>query len=331
MESYMCTKEIIRAATSCDGTVFGGAVRDLVRKDYMCKEYFSKGFKKETFSDPSVCPETADRLLVPSDIDIHFTERTFFLAFRKSLRDMFYDVRVVRGGGCNLHEYNTTTMGPGVRHFKMVAKLNMTPPQIIKYIKFPSKSVARKLFTEPVVRSLGSMTVPDVPEIKIDIVISKNLAPPFSNLDFRCNGLVMDSDGVHLCDDLASDKTPIEMTQELVSIFEEIRTKRAIAVILKGNRWDKMESKGWTLSSLNMEHAKDTPAECLICLGDISPTDGWYKLKCCPAKYCMTCLSRQITHPHTGIVDSCKCPHCRQLCVLTNLEVLTFGALIENV
>lgn len=317
-------QEIINTAITTGGTVFGGAVRDIVRKDMMCRAYYDAGFKKDTFEDSSVSPDTVDRLLVPNDIDVHFKDRRDYHTFRSQLKSLFYETRVQSIS-------NLYTTGPGVHHIKLVAILRLDPVHIIRSIKLPGQSMARKMFSGPI--SQWAESLPDIhaTPIYIDVLISKTLAPPFSDLDFRCNGLVMDSDGIHLCNDLSVALTPIQKSQELVSVMDEIRKKIAISVHLKGPRWDKMEAKGWYLKSTNLEVKRDSfSSECIVCLQNIPNNEGVYKLRCCPATYHIGCLSRQITYPITGICDSHKCPYCRQSCILTTQEIHVFGATIVN-
>ncbi len=321
-QRYRQFKELINVAIAAKGTVFGGAPRDITRHDIMCKRFFAGGFKNKDFSNPEVSPETVDRLLIPSDVDIHFTNHSDFIEFRKTLRHMFYETRVARRPN-RLY----VTCATGVRHYVLHAKLNMTPVHILKAIRFPFKSMAHSMFLEPLVACAHKLDVPDVPYIKIDIIISKECSPPFSNLDFRCNGLVMNAEGLHLCNDLKDGLDAIQTSQMLLSVIDEISNKRAVAVTLKGKRWDKMESKGWNLKCLNLELTKEVKEddECILCMSTITKDNGGvYKLNCCPAKYHLNCLSKQMKYPITGISDSGKCPHCRQGCLLTEAELDVF-------
>ena len=129
---------------------------------------------------------------------------------------------------------------------------------------------------------------------------------------------------------MAKALTPIQKSQELMCVMDEIRKKIAISVHLKGPRWDKMESKGWHLKSITLEATRAPNTECILCLQEIKDGESLYKIKCCPATYHIACLAKQITHPITGISDSNKCPYCRQTCIMTAHEVPVFGAMIVN-
>lgn len=318
-QRYKQFKEIINTAIASRGNVFGGAVRDITRHEMMCKKYFASGFKQKDFSNIDVSPETVDRLLIPSDIDVHFTNHSDFIEFRETLRHMFYETRIAR------RPRGLYTCAPGVLHIVMHAKLNMTPLHILKSVKFPSKSMARSIFSDSLLACANALQVPDIPSIKIDVLVSRQFSPPFNNLDFKCNGLVMNSNGVRVCDELTSGLDAIQLAQCLISIMDDISNKHAVAVTLSGKRWDKMEAKGWSLKCRNLELSKKVEEgdECILCMTAL--TDESYKLNCCPAKYHLKCLSRQMTFPVTGISDSGKCPHCRQACLLTPIEIETFG------
>ena len=65
-------------------------------------------------------------------------------------------------------------------------------------------------------------------------------------------------------------------------------------------------------------------------IADAINPDDVHKLNCCNAHYHLQCLSKQITYPVRGVVDSGKCIHCRQPFDMTAKEVEVFGALINN-
>lgn len=318
-QRYLQFKEIINTAILLKGCVYGGAVRDIIRHEIMCKKYFASGFKQTDFSNTDVSPETVDRLLIPSDVDVHFLDRRDFVMFRKTLEDMFYETRIIK------KPVTLYSCAPGVLHIVLQVKLKMTPVDIINFVKFPPKSMARSIFSESVIACANSLKAPETPPVKIDVLVSMEYTPPFNNLDFMCNGLVLNSNGVRLCDDLAKDLDSIQSTQCLLRVFDDITHKRAFAVTLEGKRWDKMKGKGWNLTCKNIEFSSfvDEVEECIVCMNAI--TEDCYKLNCCPAKYHLKCLSKQMTFPVTGISDCRKCPHCRQECNLTPTEIEKFS------
>ena len=311
-------KELAEMAVNCGGTIFGGYVRDFIRHEECSKEFF-KHNKLEDFSNSDVSPETIDRLLLPSDLDIHFENNMDYRKFRADMRAAFY-LPAVKGIS------NMYTDGPRVHHIKVDAVLHIDPGRVMRGLKIRSV-MAKEIIKPAILERISSMSIETTP-ISMDILITSD-KPPFSKLDFRCNGLVLNKDGISLCDDLKNGLGPLGVHRTLMNVFDDIKNKRAVVENLKSTRWDKMEAKGWDLVGASVEKVKKVGEECLICLQDIDP-DGVHKLQCCNAYYHFDCLSRQITYPTRGIVDSGKCTHCRQPIYISPDEVQMFGAVINN-
>lgn len=318
-QQYLSFKEVVELAIECGGTVFGGFPRDFVRKEHFCLEFF-KTHKKEDFTNPEVSPETIDRLLLPKDLDIHFKTKPEYLTFRQSLKGAFYRTSVT--GIDNVYARDM----PQVHHIKLVAFLDLDIGRVVKSLGI-RKGVAKEVILPQLAQRLEGMEISSTP-INIDILISRG-EPPFAELDFNCNGLIINKDGLRLCEDLKKGLSPFGVHRTFMKVIEDIEHKRAIVVNLKEHRWDKMAEKGWDLLGAAVEKVNKCGEECLICLQAIEPGDV-HKLNCCNAYYHFECLSHQITYPNRGIVDSGKCTHCRQPFDMTAKEVTVFGALITN-
>lgn len=318
-QQYIAFKEIADIAISCGGKVFGGFVRDFVRKEHFCSEFF-RNHKKEDFTNKDVSPHTLDRLLIPKDLDIHFTKKEDYVVFRQKLKASFY-----RSSVSSIDNIYARGI-PGVHHIKLEAVIDLDVGRVLSSLKIP-RGVAQEIIKPQLVERLEGMEIQSTP-ISIDVLISQS-EPPFTDLDFECNGLVMTKDGVHLCEDLKKGLTPFGVHRIFTRIVDHIKNKTAVVVNLKGTRWDKMSDKGWDLVGAAVEKVNKSGEECLICLQEIQP-DEVHKLNCCNAYYHFACLSTQITYPDRGIVDSGKCTHCRQPFDMSYNEVQVFGALIGN-
>ena len=79
------TKDVANIAIDCDGTVFGGYVRDFILRDFS-KKTFYKNYTQQDYYDSSISPETIDRLLVPRDVDVHFDKFSCFRRFKNGLK-----------------------------------------------------------------------------------------------------------------------------------------------------------------------------------------------------------------------------------------------------
>lgn len=318
-QQYLAFKEVVDLAIYSGGTIFGGFPRDFLRKEHFCKEFY-KTHKKEDFANPEVYPETVDRLLLPKDLDICFKTRADYRSFRARLKGAFYRSTVT--GIDNIY----TNDRPGVHHIKLQAVLSLDIGRVLRSLSLP-RGVAQEIIKPQLVERMQGMEINATP-INMDILISSR-EPPFADLDFECNGLIMNKDGIHLCEDLKIALNPFGVHRKFMKVIDDIEHKKAIVVNLKSRRWDKMEEKGWDLFSKTVEKVNKVGEECLICLQAIDPTDV-YKLECCSACYHFDCLSKQITYPGRGIADSGVCTHCRQVVVMSELEVGVFGALIHN-
>lgn len=305
-------KEIAGAAVDCGGTVFGGYVRDFLIHDESAKEFYNTN-KSEDYAKEDVNPETIDRLLLPTDIDIHFDNKAKYREFRTSLRNLFYTTHVEGIG--NLYNF-----GPRVHHIKLVAQMRADATDIIKNLELKPWMVS-----SGILRSALSSVMVERDPVKIDVILSQSF--PDENLDFRCNGLVLDSDGIHLSKQLTRGLKGIAIHRMFMDVMGEIRNKRAVVVSenLRVNRWDKMEQKGWNIIGETIDRTTDTDM-CLLCHDE----GGDYKLKCCSARYHRECLSNYITRDNTGLADTNKCPHCRQNYFMSPRDVMMFGAPINN-
>jgi hypothetical protein len=324
-QKYMMFKEIVEHAIECGGQVFGGYVRDFLIHEDAAKRFYAQNYTKEQYSDKEVSPDTLDRFLTASDVDVKFETVEQYNNFRNLLTGAYYKVIAIPGVSTMYTDDETVP----VRVKKLKVGFDITSRLVIRSLDLPNGSIARGVLIPELVRRLEGMSITsDI--INIDVLLT-TAEPPFNKLDFRCNGLIMDKNGIHICKDLKRGLNAFGVHRVYQRILEDIKHKRAVLVNLYPHRWDKMEAKGWDLVGGNVEKVAVDNETCLICHDDIKRDDA-YRLACCTnVNYHFECLSRQITHPVTGIVDSEKCPHCRQSVLLTSTEVQVFGMDIVNV
>ena len=323
-QKYMMFKEIVEHAIECGGRVFGGYVRDFLIHEEAAKRFYAQNYTNEQYSDKEVSPDTLDRFLIPSDVDVRFETIEQYKNFRNLLRGAYYNV-VATPGISTMYTDDETAP---VRIKKLKVGFDITSQLVIRSLNIPHGSMARSVLLPELVRRLDGMSISsDV--INIDVLLT-TAEPPFNKLDFMCNGLVMDKNGIHICEDLKRGLSAFGIHRVYQRILDDINHKRAVLVNLYPHRWDKMAAKGWDLIGGNVEKIKSTDETCLICHDDIKMDDA-YRLLCCKnVKYHFDCLAQQITYPTTGIADSGKCPHCRQGIYLTSKEVEVFGMDIVN-
>lgn len=303
---YKAKKQIGEIVTQCDGVIFGGFVRDMIRHSHMCDKFYST--HKDGFSDPSVDPTTADRLLVPNDIDCHFKTEGEYNNFVAELKQVGFQVRkrIIR-----------TMYFPdsdGAKHIKLMARVPCTERDLKRMLKASlPQSVSRNIVD---ILNFGNIVQP--PTIHIDVIIHPTQSPPFSGLDFKCNGLVMSKHGVQLCDMLGRIMLPFGKFKEVQNIVEDIHNKVARVYQTKPERYTKMVDKGWNVKGDTIDRVVEPCEHCILC-HEACPATDHYKLNCCAAGYHRACLSRAI---HEFMEPRDECMHCKQSCYFTDLIVL---------
>jgi hypothetical protein len=313
-QQYMMYTELVEVAIAQGGTVFGGYVRDFLRHENAAKKFYETHKNGAEYANPEVSPETLDRLLIPSDIDVHFKTNLDYRKFRTALKGKSYRSRVIRVD-------NIYTNDTQVHHIKLRVCMSLEIGHIVRSLSLTG--VAREVLLPELTRCLGDILIPTF-TVDIDILISEHCKPPFNSLDFQCNGLVMNEDGIGLCSELKRGLTPAGVYRTVTTVIADIERKTAVLVNLKGARWDKMVGKGWEIVGGCVEKRNECDATCTLCLDDIR-TDCVYKFKCCNASYHRKCMAKIITTGQTAVADTNRCPHCRQGMYMTPEEVTVFG------
>lgn len=311
------------AISECNGTVFGGYVRDFLRHENAAKKFYEthKGATPDDYANPEVSPETSDRCLIPKDIDVHFRHSRDYRKFRTELRCKFYQANVVQ-------IENVYTTDTKVHHIKMNVSMGLEIAQIVRSLQGIRMGVAREVLLPELTRCVEGMSIPSF-NISIDILVSEKLSPPFSELDFECNGLVLTKDGIGLCSELKKGLSPLGVHRTLMNVTADIDRKIAVVASLKKPRWEKMTSKGWDLVGGNIEKRNKCGEVCTLCLEDIEAACV-YKFSCCNGSYHRMCMAKIITTGQTSVVDTHRCPHCRQRLDLESDEVEMFGEVLVN-
>ena len=290
-QKYLMFKNIADIAIQNKGKIFGGYVRDFILKDEASKEFY-KAHKAEDFSNPEVSPETSDRLLIPSDIDVHFKTHAEYKKFRMSLNRGFFVSNVT------ITE-NFYTTGNQVKHIKLTVRLGVS-----KHL--------------PLVKEILDSCLPDF-SVNVDVIVCSGDANTL--LDFECNGLIMDNTGIHLCTQMIGSLSGIGVHRTFMKVLDDIKHKRAVVVTFNPKRWDKMAEKpnGWDLLGSSVEKIHKGGDMCIIC-HEIIESDV-YKFDCCKAKYHLNCMPKAIQF----IRLSNSCLHCRQDLYITEIVADAFA------
>jgi hypothetical protein len=198
------TKEI-------DGTVFGGAVRDIILAQYNQNIFFEKhkinnNINRKEFEDKSVDPETFDRTLYPTDYDVYMTDEDFWKMMKCIYKNRdFATITIVNVMDLS-EKYNNLVL-----HSTIHRRIEITLRQKCHF-------------------SNG--------KIRIDAIIIDN-NPPFANIDCSVNALLYNNKyKIHTNSQFTNefiDKTINQILMKETDITCHIQEKRSI----------KMSAKGW--------------------------------------------------------------------------------------
>lgn len=300
---YKLMLDVAEVAIQCEGTVFGGYVRDFILHDESAKRFYSS-HPTEEYQNKEVSPETHDRFLTANDIDIMFKTYGEYRNFTEALKQRYFTLRVVH----RKHVYPH-----GGRQIRLAVSMCINIQKFITIGSCLTKEVITSVIKDiPIVNVPGST-------FTIDVVIG---AQSQTMLDYECNGLILDSRGVGLGEQLSRNLSPVGKYRELERIKGDIIAKKAVTLGATKIRWDKMAERGdWEIVG-GLVEKKIVPGEmCIVCHDTITYT-GAFKLECCAACYHKECAAKIITN-HVSVKR--ECPHCRKDLNITESEVQTFG------
>ena len=299
---YKLTKAVADIVTSIDNTViFGGYVRDTILHDYMAQQYYkhpsvcslSSKEKNIKYSDPNFLPEFKDRTLIAKDIDC-FMSTDNIDKFEKLLNEKKLHVNIKKER--DISNYITEK-----NMFLTYMEIGFDISPILEtLLPFP----LRKIF------------------VSVDIVHCSsimNKEPPFNNIDFECNALIIDSSkqiriSTKLCNGSNINKSIIYKLEYMLEIINGIYVKKTKAVSdnIDFLRIIKMTQKGYTLTgrdnAFELKNNIDNKEICPICIDTIKYKSK-FKIKrtCCSATYHVKCLHDMINHNNFNQ----SCPLCR--------------------
>lgn len=316
------------------GEVFGGFVRDSILHDYYAKEYYKKCKEndispektEQEYNNEEFYPESKDRMVIPSDIDCYITGVANLAQFESKLSMNKYSYnrlftrtnaskylkRLTVPENSLIHiRYKVYCMDSGKKHiFKQFITKNLP-----EYFQHSVKNMINGFLENLLHESMYG------PEVFIDVLVNKTediLEPPFGNLDFECNGLILGKNGIRLTESLSNSVNMFYNTTKLHQIMRDILQRNA--VIVKTNKVDgyriyKMQKKNWNIITnyTHIREVRDNSKEetCIICHEDLEERDH-YKLTCCQARYHKQCLLDCATKGTMALQVSHKCIMCKK-------------------
>ena len=334
--------KIVQVVLDINGLIFGGAVRDIYARDYCARQFYRKvgqNRAKELYLDTEYHEEYKDRIIIPNDLDatIHHTKLQELLVQLKQ-KNMCVKTLFSRDAKTYLPGINVNT--DEIMHYRFEIRPNI-------FVKLDRPSFMSDLFEDEFEKMLAKVykVKQDIGAVYMDLLVNqtdKDLDPPFGDLDFECNGLILSKDGIRLSRCLhynwLSRTNPIEMDERLAEIKEDIIKKRAVPIpqditSKMAYRTSKMIKKGFEIvlediqsiepddnsssststsdSSSNSSYKENNMSQCILCLEDLTNTKH-YKLHCCEARYHDKCLIVAAYKGISAIMNTHKCIMCRQ-------------------
>lgn len=318
MNTWKIKNQIINTAVRNGGTVFGGAVRDKYLHDSHAIKFYDAHKDTKMYNDYNYMPHLFGRWTVPNDIDISVDECDFN-ELKESLEKHF-NMKLLHIEDITETKYfNNQNLESGqIMHYKY----SVFPKNIAYDIMEMKDGVYGHLYKE-FLKTIDKFNQTIKP-VNVDILVNISdykLSPPFGELDFLCNGLILNKDGFalsNICRFLCD--SPIRMNKLFNMITDQIERKEAVVYKNTENfRLKKMIKKGWTISydnNYSFNEIKKVTCEdddtCSICLGDFPYGADKYKLSCsCKTFYHIDCLKKVAEIGPASINETHKCIVCK--------------------
>lgn len=319
--------KVVQCLLDAGGVVFGGAVRDIYARDYNSKMYYetvgNNNDANKFYLDEEYHKEFKDRMIFPKDLDasIHRTKQETFL---QSLHKHNFHVKTLFTRDAKTYLPNINVELDEVMHLRLEIRPHM-------FVKLDKPSCMTDLLRNEFDAILTKMNQlkKDMGIVIIDLLVNqsdKELDPPFGDLDFECNGLILTKDGIRLSrclHDRWHNRTyPIELDNKLARIKQDILRKYAVPILdtftkKMEYRTSKMIQKGYTIHMQDIitinHNVVSKPEEqhyCILCHEEFDKKH--YKLSCCEARYHEKCLILIAFKGDTALNRTHSCIMCRQ-------------------
>lgn len=287
-----------------NGIIYGGYVRDTMISEEFSSQFSIKhpsnegGINHPRYWDKNFSPETAKRLIVPSDIDLSFRSSEEADNFIASVED--------------------------VPEFREVYVSNITTN---KYYSSNIQSM-KHLLIQLVIGEVPFLSNGLTVYIQADIIIpNSSIYPPFNNLDILCNGFIKSKEGICFS----------RNTGTIIDFYSEVRHMQVVAGIANDmlqsktyccfsksspedttsynfniiamRRIMKMHNKDWTFLNLPFRTDlfklvdKAQQEDCSICMGELKQGEQVsYTVRrennkeLCGCKMHYTCFMNYLSH-----------------------------------
>lgn len=327
---WKAKRDIMQAIINCGGTIFGGAVRDWYIHDYNAEKYYQaiqdmEDVGEDKYMDTSFFPEFKNRIIMPNDIDatLHIDDlkklkevlikHNYEIATKFDRRASDYLPNIYEECGSMRHRRIEITVVPKyIATCRLIRAMPRPMLDEMKDLSMQIEDMIRAHFPQNIVINLDLMLVTE-PK-----ALAKKHHPPFGPLDFECNGLIANAEGMFLSGAILWQKgNPTNYDRKYRAITQDILNMRAvIADRIEGfdYRVEKMMKKGWTihgLESMSYIHDPEYEGYCIICHDETK--DMHYKMKCCDARFHLKCAIKTLTFGDNCVAEQGKCIMCKNI------------------
>ena len=293
--------KLINLIIQNDGEIFGGAVRDKYLHDTHSFEFYNiikaqieDNQKKNIrdpidinalYSDKTFHPELFGRWVLPNDIDaiIHIDKYDNLI---QKITEKFGEMKKLYTRDLKRYFQNINIAENQIRHERfLITPINKS--KIFSLLNDIRKIIPYEMGTDLLHLNHFARTIRTMRPIRLDLMVAltaEKCDPPFGNIDFECNSLIMNKDSIRFSSRLEKSQNPAMITYFLTKILKDILQKKAIFIYntdYPWNRVSKMVHKQWTIEGIfeDIEIINEPfTGHCIICHGAFS--NKMMKLKC---------------------------------------------------
>jgi hypothetical protein len=335
---WKLTNKAIEIIVENGGQVFGGAVRDKYLHDVHSRAFYAhvKTLSNqdldgrtvvELYQDKTFRSDLNGRFVIPKDIDaqIHHTAQSNLI---NALQKSFPCITKLFSRDIKRYFPNLDIEENTVVHFRYAMRsINTTEihqwlSQLMSIFPVEIRSNHGEGIRD-IYSTIHEMLREGMQPIYLDLMVNMQPAgiacqvePPFGNLDFMCNALILDKHGYQLSTRIHPEETdPLSRLECMLSVMKDIQTRTARVDTIVWYRIRKMMKRKWKVegifSHIEQIHDITYTGHCLICHEPLT-ADPQMKLKCCDARYHPRCLQNALVTGDHSMTARRACVMCSQ-------------------
>lgn len=306
--------KLIGAVIANGGMVFGGTARDKYLHDCHAHAFYNEDASiRDMYNLPVIMPELSGRFVTPNDIDAYIC-KTNHAKLINSLRRVCPSIHEIFHRDLRTYFPDTNIPVGQITHYRYKISMMAISPSMMGSLTRELSGTLTPMNRYSFLKVLEAACEASHIDLMVATFPSRYqyTDPPFGMLDFECNGLILDQTGFRLSRQLIRPgNDPYCHTKKFMNVLKQIESKQAVLVNLRWYRVSKMESYGWEIQGLYKEIepiTADYSGHCIICHSHV-PHEH-FKLKCCDARYHVSCLYQASVQGNMSMMAKNKCIMC---------------------